>query len=99
MPVDSWNTKQTRFYFLACELRILLSTGEWKIDSPKGFVAADSRVKIDNIDSFLIEFNFDSDKIKHRKIHAEIGTKLAVKSGKRILVTVTSDGKNIVTGR
>lgn len=62
-------------------------------------MAADARVKIDNIDSFLIELNFDSDKIKQRKIHAEIATKPAAKTGKRIILTVTSDGKNIVTGR
>nr|UEP64281.1 apolipophorin [Cotesia flavipes] len=75
--------------------------GEWKIDSTgftKGFATADGHVKFDNMDSFIIEINFDSDKIQHRKIHAEITTAPAVKTGKRILLTVTSDGKNIVTG-
>lgn len=43
--------------------------------------------------------NFDSDKIQHRKIHADITTTPAVKTGKRIILTVTSDGKNIITGR
>ncbi|KAK0091317.1 hypothetical protein PV326_003399, partial [Microctonus aethiopoides] len=71
---------------------------EWKIDSPKGFVVSDGHVKLDNIDSFVIQLNFDSDKIQHRKIHAEITTTPAVKTGKRIILTVTSDGKNIITG-
>ncbi|XP_008560242.1 apolipophorins [Microplitis demolitor] len=75
--------------------------GEWKIDSTgyaKGFAIADGHVKFDNIDSFIIEINFDSDKVQHRKIHAEITTAPAVKTGKRIVLTVTSDGKNIVVG-
>ncbi|XP_034949851.1 apolipophorins [Chelonus insularis] len=72
--------------------------GEWKIDSPKGFAHADGHVKMDSVDNFMIETNFDSDKIKHRKIHATISTAPAVKTGKRIVLTVTSDGKNIITG-
>lgn len=79
-----------------------LLLGEWKIDSTgyaKGFAIADGHVKFDNIDSFIIEINFDSDKVQHRKIHAEITTAPAVKTGKRIVLTVTSDGKNIVVGR
>lgn len=60
---------------------------------------ADAHVDLESIDNFLININVDSDKLKHRKIHAEIANQPAVKSGRRITITVTSDGKNIVTGR
>ncbi|XP_017888623.2 uncharacterized protein LOC108630072 [Ceratina calcarata] len=73
--------------------------GEWKVDTPKGFAVADAHVDIESIDNFIINVNFDSDKIQHRKIHAEIANKPTAKAGKRVLVTVTSDGQNIVTGR
>ena len=46
----------------------------------------------------MINANFDSDKIKYRKIHAEIANKPTPKNGKLITMAVTSDGKNIVTG-
>ncbi|XP_015429625.1 PREDICTED: apolipophorins [Dufourea novaeangliae] len=72
--------------------------GEWKVDTPKGFVVSDVHVDLESIDDFVIDANFDSDKIKHRKIHAEIANKPTAKTGKRIIITVTSDGKNIVTG-
>lgn len=36
--------------------------------------------------------------MKQRKIHAEIANKPA-KTGRKIIVTVTSDGKNIISGR
>ncbi|XP_017879492.1 apolipophorins [Ceratina calcarata] len=72
--------------------------GEWKVDTPKGFAVADAHVDIESIDNFIINVNFDSDKIQHRKIHAEIANKPTAKAGKRVLVTVTSDGQNIVTG-
>ncbi|XP_014488121.1 PREDICTED: apolipophorins [Dinoponera quadriceps] len=73
-------------------------TGELKIDTPKGFAVADTHLKLDNIDNFIINTNFDSDKLKHRKIHAEIANNPTAKAGRRIVITVTSDGKNIVTG-
>ena len=76
-----------------------MNKGEWKIDYPGGIVAADGTVKIESIDNFLIELNYDNSKMKQRKIHVEIATKPAAKTGKRIVVTVTSDGKNIITGR
>ncbi|XP_015121091.1 apolipophorins [Diachasma alloeum] len=72
--------------------------GDWKVVTPKGFAVADGHLKFENIDDFIIDFNFDSDKIKERKIHAEIASKPAIKTGKRIIITVTSDGKNIITG-
>ncbi|XP_023288424.1 apolipophorins, partial [Orussus abietinus] len=72
--------------------------GEWKLESPKGFVAVDSHVNLESIDNFVITVNFDSDKVKHRKIHAEIANKPTAKAGKKIIVTVTSEGKNIVAG-
>ncbi|KAK2585087.1 hypothetical protein KPH14_008599 [Odynerus spinipes] len=73
-------------------------TGEWKIETPVGFVTADARVNLESIDNFLINLNFDSDKLKQRKIHAEITNKPTAKAGKRIIITVTTDGKNLVTG-
>ncbi|XP_011166991.1 apolipophorins [Solenopsis invicta] len=73
-------------------------TGEWKIDTPKGFAVADAHVNLESIDNFIINANLDSDKLKHRKIHAEIANSPTAKTGRRILITVTSDGKNIVTG-
>ncbi|XP_043521132.1 apolipophorins isoform X2 [Frieseomelitta varia] len=72
--------------------------GEWRVDTPKGFVKADAHLNLESIDNFVINANFDSDKVKHRKIHAEIANKPTAKSGKTITVTVTSDGKNVVTG-
>ncbi|XP_063988684.1 apolipophorins [Diachasmimorpha longicaudata] len=72
--------------------------GTWKVVSPKGFAVADGHLRFENIDDFVIDFNFDSDRIKERKIHAEITSMPAVKTGKRIIITVTSDGKNIITG-
>ncbi|XP_076762006.1 retinoid- and fatty-acid binding glycoprotein apolipophorin [Xylocopa sonorina] len=71
---------------------------EWKVDTPNGFAVADAHVDLESVDNFMITVNFDSDKIKQRKIHAEIANKPTLKTGKRILVTVTSDGQNIVTG-
>ncbi|XP_071631577.1 apolipophorins [Temnothorax longispinosus] len=72
--------------------------GEWKIKTPKGFVTADGHVKLQSIDDFIISYNWDSDKLKHRKMHAEITNSPTAKTGRRIIITVTSDGKNIVTG-
>ncbi|KAK1130809.1 hypothetical protein K0M31_018919 [Melipona bicolor] len=72
--------------------------GEWKVDTPNGFVKADVDVNVESIDSFMINANFDSDKVKHRKIHAEIANKPTAKNGKTITITVASDGKNLVTG-
>lgn len=69
------------------------------MDSPKGFVIADFHVNLESVDDFVVNVNFDSDKIKDRKIHVEIANKPSAKSGKKIQVTVTSDGKNIITGR
>ncbi|XP_018353837.1 PREDICTED: apolipophorins [Trachymyrmex septentrionalis] len=73
-------------------------TGEWKVETPKGFAVADAHVNLNGIDDFMININLDSDKLKHRKIHAEIANKPTAKTGRRIIITVTSDGKNIVTG-
>ncbi|XP_019888404.1 apolipophorins [Ooceraea biroi] len=73
-------------------------TGEWKVETPYGFAVADAHVDLESLDNFLINVNLDSDKLKHRKIHAEIANQPAVKSGRKITITVTSDGKNIVTG-
>ncbi|KAL6267909.1 hypothetical protein P5V15_000977, partial [Pogonomyrmex californicus] len=73
-------------------------TGEWKIETPKGFAVADAHVNLESIDNFVINVNLDSDKLKHRKIHAEIANRPTAKTGRRIIITVTSDGKNIVTG-
>lgn len=72
--------------------------GEWKVTTPKGFAVADGHLKFENIDDFIIDFNFDSDRVKERKIHAQIASTPAVKTGKKIVITVTSDGKNIVEG-
>jgi hypothetical protein len=73
-------------------------TGEWKIETPKGFAVADAHVNLESIENFVININLDSDKLKHRKIHAEIANRPTAKTGRRIIITVTSDGKNIVTG-
>jgi len=73
--------------------------GEWKIETPKGFAIADAHVNLESIDNFAIHVNLDSDKLKHRKIFAEIANNPTAKTGRRIIITVTSDGKNIVTGR
>lgn len=69
------------------------------MDTPKGFAMADAHVDLESIENFVINANFDSDKIKPRKIHVEIANKPTMKVGKRIIVTVTGDGQNIVTGR
>ncbi|KAF7405857.1 hypothetical protein HZH68_005226 [Vespula germanica] len=73
-------------------------TGEWKVKTPVGFVIADARINLESVDNFFININFDSDKLKERKIHAEIANKPTAKTGRRIIITVTSDGKNLVTG-
>lgn len=73
-------------------------TGEWKVETPKGFAVADAHVNLESIDNFVINVNWDSDKLKHRKIHAEIANKPGAKTGRRIVITVTSDGKNFVSG-
>nr|XP_033329599.1 apolipophorins [Megalopta genalis] len=72
--------------------------GELTVRTPKGFVTGDVHADLDSVDEFEITGNFDSDKTKYRKVHAEISNKPTAKTGKRIIVTVTSDGKNIVTG-
>lgn len=74
-------------------------SGEYKLITPKGFVTADGRVKLDSVDDFVLNVNFDSDKLKYRKIHAEIANKPSTPDGRAIFITVTSDGKNLVTGR
>jgi len=76
-----------------------LFSGELKVETPKGFVNADAHFNLESIENFVITINVDSDKLKYRKIHAEIANKPTAKAGKRIIITVTSDGKNIVTGR
>lgn len=76
-----------------------LFAGEWKVETPYGFAVADAHVNLGSVDDFVINVNFDSDKIKHRKIHAEIANNPTAKTGRRIVITVTSEGKNIVTGR
>ncbi|XP_043491499.1 apolipophorins [Polistes fuscatus] len=73
-------------------------SGVLKIITPLGYVISEGRVNLASIDDFLIIINFDSDKIKTRKIQAEVSTKPTAKTGKRIIITVTSDGKNLVTG-
>ncbi|XP_014235825.1 apolipophorins [Trichogramma pretiosum] len=73
-------------------------TGEYKLATPKGFVTLDGKVKLESVDDFVVSLNFDSDKFKHRKIHAEVANKPSNGDGRRIFVTVTSDGKNLVTG-
>ncbi|XP_029170500.1 apolipophorins [Nylanderia fulva] len=73
-------------------------TGEWKVETPYGFAVADAHVNLESIDNFVINVNLDSDKLKHRKIHAEIANSPTAKTGRKIIITVTSDGKNIVTG-
>ncbi|KAL0104310.1 hypothetical protein PUN28_017203 [Cardiocondyla obscurior] len=73
-------------------------TGEWKVETPEGFAVADAHVNLESIDNFVINVNLDSDKLKHRKMHAEIANSPTPKTGRRIVITVTSDGKNIVSG-
>lgn len=68
------------------------------MSTPKGFVNVDGHVKLESADDFLVTVNFDSDKFKYRKIHTEIANKPNEKDGRRVFVTVTSDGKNLVTG-
>lgn len=72
--------------------------GDLTVRTPKGFATGDVHADLDSVDEFEINANFDSDKTKYRKIHAEVSNKPTAKTGKRIIVTVTSDGKNIVTG-
>ncbi|XP_054010516.1 apolipophorins isoform X2 [Hylaeus anthracinus] len=72
--------------------------GEWKVITPQGFAVADAHVDLNSVDDFMINANFDSDKIARRKLHAEIANKPTAKTGKRIVITITSDGQNIVTG-
>lgn len=67
--------------------------------TPKGFLTADGKVKLTSPDDFLININVDSDKFKYRKIHTEITNKPNPTEGRKIFVTVTSDGKNLITGR
>lgn len=73
--------------------------GEWKVETPYGFAAADAHVNLQSIENFVININLDSDKLKHRKIHAEITNSPTAKTGRKIIIAVTSDGKNLVTGR
>ncbi|XP_017790563.1 PREDICTED: apolipophorins [Habropoda laboriosa] len=72
--------------------------GEWKVNTPKGFAVTDAHVDLNSVDDFVINANFDSDKIQKRKLHAEISNKPTARTGKRINIVVTSDGQNIVTG-
>ncbi|KAL6440757.1 hypothetical protein ACFW04_003301 [Cataglyphis niger] len=73
-------------------------TGEWKVETPYGFAVADAHVNLESIENFVINVNLDSDKLKHRKIHAEIANNPTAKTGRKIIIVVTSEGKNIVTG-
>ncbi|XP_023246016.1 apolipophorins [Copidosoma floridanum] len=73
-------------------------SGSYKLMTPKGFVVADGRVKLESVDDFVLNVDFDSDKVKYRKIHAEIANKLSSQEGRRVFITVTSEGKNLVTG-
>ncbi|KAM0732090.1 Apolipophorin [Formica fusca] len=73
-------------------------TGEWKVETPYGFAVADAHINLESIENFVINVNLDSDKLKHRKIHAEIANSPTAKTGRKIIIVVTSDGKNIVTG-
>lgn len=72
--------------------------GEWNVHTPNGFVVTDVQLDLDSADDFMITANFDSDKTKYRKVHAEITNKPTAKAAKRIIITVTSDGQNVVTG-
>ena len=74
-------------------------SGEYKLVTPKGFISMDGKVKLQNVDDFVLNINFDSDKIKYRKIHAEISNQPNSQDGRMIHITVTSEGKNVVTGR
>lgn len=73
--------------------------GEWKVETPYGFAVADAHINLESLENFVINVNLDSDKLKHRKIHAEIANNPTAKTGRKIIIVVTSDGKNIVTGR
>lgn len=73
-------------------------TGEWKVETPYGFAVADAHVNLQSIENFVINVNLDSDKLKHRKIHAEITNSPTAKTGRKIIIAVTSDGKNLITG-
>ncbi|XP_058796215.1 apolipophorins [Phymastichus coffea] len=73
-------------------------SGEYKLSTPKGFVAVDGHVKLDSVDDFVLSVNFDSDKFKYRKMHVEVANMPNSQDGRRIFVTVTSEGKNLVTG-
>lgn len=91
-----WNVRTTSRY---TSMFIPWFLGEWKVNTPVGFLTADARINLESVDNFFININFDSDKLKERKIHAEIANKPTAKTGRRIIITVTSDGKNLVTGR
>ncbi|XP_066596058.1 apolipophorins [Prorops nasuta] len=75
---------------------------ELSLVTPDHFIKSDLRLNLQNLDEFLINLNFDSNLVKKGKIHAEIANKPqkpgSGKSGRSIVVTVTSDGKNLVTG-
>ncbi|XP_012266095.2 apolipophorins [Athalia rosae] len=71
--------------------------GEFKSNGIHGHYDADAHIKAQSVDDFFGVVNFDSDKLETRKIHVEVNNKPA-KGGKRIVLIVTADGKNIVTG-
>ncbi|XP_046751140.1 apolipophorins [Diprion similis] len=73
-------------------------SGDWKFSTPKGFVNIDGEVDVSKIDDFSIIFNFDSDKVQTRKIHGEIANNKVAKGGKKIVISISSEGKNIVLG-
>ncbi|XP_076625563.1 retinoid- and fatty-acid binding glycoprotein apolipophorin isoform X1 [Colletes latitarsis] len=73
---------------------------EWKVITPKEFIVADIHVDLNSVDEFVINGNLDTNKMARRKLHFEMVNKPTAKTGKKIIViTVTSDGQNIVTGR
>ncbi|KAJ8687230.1 hypothetical protein QAD02_023024 [Eretmocerus hayati] len=71
---------------------------DYKLITPKGFVVMDGKVKLESVDDFVINVNFDSDKVQYRKIKAELANKPNAQEGRKIFITVTSEGKNLVTG-
>ena len=73
--------------------------GEYKLTTPKGFLNVDGEVKLDSPDDFTINFNADSDKFKYRNIKAEIANKPTPQEGRKIFITITSEGKNLITGK
>ncbi|XP_046492116.1 apolipophorins [Neodiprion pinetum] len=73
-------------------------SGEWKLSTPKGFVNIDGEIDVAKIDDFSIIFNFDSDKVQTRKIHGEIANNKVAKGGKKIVINISSEGKNIILG-